>query len=105
MYILMQRTRYHLWTPASAIVTCPSAMADGAARLLSIQLSTTVLPDATRTAFESAYYRLTSRDPSIAWTSGQWMTERKGGSDVSGTETLAMPIGASLRGKGGSCEE
>jgi alkylation response protein AidB-like acyl-CoA dehydrogenase len=42
-----------------------------------------------RCALESAYSRLTSRDPIKAWTSGQWMTERKGGSDVSGTETLA----------------
>ena len=24
------------------------------------------------------------------WTSGQWMTEKKGGSDVSNTETLAI---------------
>lgn len=29
-----------------------------------------------------AYNRLTSRDPKLFWTSGQWMTERKGGSDV-----------------------
>ena len=25
---------------------------------------------------------MTSRDPEKFWTSGQWMTERKGGSDV-----------------------
>jgi alkylation response protein AidB-like acyl-CoA dehydrogenase len=24
------------------------------------------------------------------WTSGQWMTEKKGGSDVSNTETIAL---------------
>ena len=28
------------------------------------------------------YSRLTSRDPSSFWTSGQWMTEKGGGSDV-----------------------
>lgn len=31
---------------------------------------------------EEAFQRLTSRDPKRFWTSGQWMTERKGGSDV-----------------------
>lgn len=38
-----------------------------------------------------AFANLTSRDPNKFWTSGQWMTERKGGSDVSdGTETEAI---------------
>lgn len=38
-----------------------------------------------------AFSHLTSRDPAQFWTSGQWMTERRGGSDVAGgTETLAM---------------
>ena len=31
---------------------------------------------------QDAYNHLTSRDPEKFWTSGQWMTERKGGSDV-----------------------
>lgn len=31
---------------------------------------------------EEAFGRLTSRDPDRFWTSGQWMTERRGGSDV-----------------------
>ena len=31
---------------------------------------------------QEAFSRLTSRDPNKFWTSGQWMTERKGGSDV-----------------------
>ena len=35
--------------------------------------------------------RLLSRDPSTAFISGQWMTERPGGSDVSQTETHATP--------------
>lgn len=34
---------------------------------------------------------LLSRDPSKFWTSGQWMTERPGGSDVGRSETLAYP--------------
>lgn len=35
------------------------------------------------------YSRLTSRDPAKFWTSGQWMTERPGGSDVGQSETQA----------------
>ncbi len=43
----------------------------------------------TRTAYTNeAFERLTSRKN--MWTSGQWMTEKKGGSDVSNTETVAI---------------
>ena len=69
---------------------CPSAMSDGAAKLLKTHLASMDLDPATRRVFQDAYNRLTSRDPQKAWTSGQWMTERSGGSDVSGTETLAI---------------
>ena len=31
---------------------------------------------------DEAYCRLTTRQPERFWTSGQWMTERQGGSDV-----------------------
>jgi alkylation response protein AidB-like acyl-CoA dehydrogenase len=41
----------------------------------------------------AAFERLTSRDPERFWTSGQWMTERTGGSDVSLTSTVARPCG------------
>ncbi len=64
-------------------------MSDGAAKLLSKHLSSDNLDPASRRAFQNAYDRLTSRDSEFAWTSGQWMTERSGGSDVSGTETIA----------------
>jgi alkylation response protein AidB-like acyl-CoA dehydrogenase len=64
-------------------------MTDGAARLLSLHLLSKTLDSKTKLVFQDAYDRLTSRDPTYAWTSGQWMTERKGGSDVSGTETIA----------------
>lgn len=88
-----QFLKYHLWSGSSAIVTCPSAMTDGAARLLARQLarggSSQSLSDTERRVFEDAYQRLVSRDPEVAWTSGQWMTERSGGSDVRNTETLA----------------
>ncbi|CAL5872054.1 uncharacterized protein PFLUO_LOCUS6311 [Penicillium psychrofluorescens] len=95
-----QFLKYHLWSGSSAIVTCPSAMTDGAARLLSIQLAKTstdqraqaqpqALDSTERQVFETAFRHLISRDPKTAWTSGQWMTERPGGSDVRNTETQA----------------
>ena len=38
-----------------------------------------------------AFEHLTSRDPDKFWTSGQWMTEKRGGSDVgSATDTHAI---------------
>ncbi|KAK5987178.1 Acyl-CoA dehydrogenase family member 11 [Cladobotryum mycophilum] len=85
----LQYLRMHLWEASAANVTCPSAMQDGAAALLRRQLVTAELNDVERVVLEDAYGRLTSRNPNAAWTSGQWMTERTGGSDVSLTETLA----------------
>jgi len=70
-----------LFGPSSAIYTCHLAMTDGAAR--------TLLDHATPTLAERVVPRLTSRDPERLWTSGQWMTERSGGSDVSRTATVA----------------
>ena len=61
--------------------SCPLAMTDGAARTL----SDLAAPDLVARAVP----RLTSRDPETMWTSGQWMTERTGGSDVGLTETVA----------------
>jgi alkylation response protein AidB-like acyl-CoA dehydrogenase len=84
-----QFVKYHIWTGSSAYVTCPSAMTDGAARLLSRHLLDPDLPLEQQRVFREAYKNLISRDPSRAWTSGQWMTERSGGSDVRGTETIA----------------
>lgn len=96
---LKQFLKYHLWTGSSAIVTCPSAMTDGAATLLRRHLSATeALPAQQREVFEEAYRRLTSRNPEEAWTSGQWMTERSGGSDVRGTETAATFVGPEAGG-------
>ncbi|OJD14766.1 hypothetical protein AJ78_04916 [Emergomyces pasteurianus Ep9510] len=82
-----QFAKYHLWTASAALVTCPSAMTDGAAKLLGRHLN-----DADGAMFAEARRRLISRDPNVAWTSGQWMTERKGGSDVRGTETVARKL-------------
>lgn len=82
-----QFIKYHLWCGSSALVTCPSAMTDGAASLLGKHLD-----DDDGAIFAEARKRLISRDVDTAWTSGQWMTERKGGSDVRGTETVARKL-------------
>lgn len=71
----------YLLDPSTDVYSCPLAMTDGAAR--------TLLDAGNAALVERAVPRLTSRDPARAWTSGQWMTERTGGSDVSGTETVA----------------
>jgi alkylation response protein AidB-like acyl-CoA dehydrogenase len=71
----------HLFHPSSQVYTCPLAMTDGAARTLETLGRGPV--------FARALARLTARDPATAWTSGQWMTERAGGSDVGLSETVA----------------
>ncbi|TPX18059.1 uncharacterized protein E0L32_011878 [Thyridium curvatum] len=87
---LVQMLRLHLWEASCASTTCPGAMQDGATRLLQRHLHKGSTLDPTlRRVLQNAYDRLTSRDPTRAWTSGQWMTERPGGSDVSQTETVA----------------
>ncbi|KAL9046460.1 MAG: hypothetical protein Q9214_000706 [Letrouitia sp. 1 TL-2023] len=86
---LYQFFKYHLWTGSCAYVTCPSAMTDGAAKMLSAHINLKFETSDARNVFKAAYNRLISRDPGYAWTSGQWMTERVGGSDVQNIETLA----------------
>lgn len=88
---LIQCVRLHLWEASCANTLCPAAMQDGAARLLQLHLANPNgrLDSTHRRVFQDAFDRLTSRDPARAWTSGQWMTERTGGSDVSQTETVA----------------
>ena len=86
---LYQFLKYHLWTGSCANVTCPSAMTDGAAKLLLTHANSACASAQEKRVFEAAYSRLISRESRDAWTSGQWMTERIGGSDVANTETLA----------------
>lgn len=81
----LQMALLYLFHPSSAFVSCPLAMTDGAARCLEILGN-----DEMKT---KAFRHLTSRDPESFWTSGQWMTERTGGSDVSLTGTLAKKNG------------
>ncbi|HKA41476.1 MAG TPA: acyl-CoA dehydrogenase family protein, partial [Burkholderiales bacterium] len=79
----------YLFTPSTDLYSCPLAMTDGAARAISHssnkRLIARVLP------------HLVSRDPREFWTSGQWMTEAPGGSDVGLTETAARQDGSSWR--------
>jgi alkylation response protein AidB-like acyl-CoA dehydrogenase len=75
----------YLFDPSTDVYTCPLAMTDGAAK--------TLLVHRNRELVERAVPRLTSRDPARAWTSGQWMTERTGGSDVGLSETIARASG------------
>ncbi|GAP83935.2 putative acyl- dehydrogenase [Rosellinia necatrix] len=97
---VVQYLRQLLFESSSANVGCPAAMADGAAKVLRHHLrrgdddnenddDDAGLSAEERKVFRNAYEHLVSRDPATAWTSGQWMTERAGGSDVSRTETIA----------------
>ncbi|MCC5948670.1 MAG: acyl-CoA dehydrogenase family protein [Nitriliruptoraceae bacterium] len=78
-----------LYAPSSALYSCPFAMTDGAAA--------TLMHHGDRELIDRAVPRLTSRDPATAWTSGQWMTERPGGSDVGRAETVARQDGGVWR--------
>lgn len=69
--------------------SCPLAMTDGAARTL-LDLKNAALVD-------RAIPHLTSRDPATFWTSGQWMTERTGGSDVGLSRTVARQVDGTWR--------
>ncbi|HET8900786.1 MAG TPA: acyl-CoA dehydrogenase family protein, partial [Holophagaceae bacterium] len=75
---LHQAALIHMFHPVSEVYTCPLAMTDGAAKTLR-----------SHGAQEPAVARLLSRDPAAFWTSGQWMTESTGGSDVGLTTTEA----------------
>ena len=84
-----QFVKVYLFAPSSDVYTCPLAMTDGAAR--------TLLDSGNRALIERAVPRLTSRDPAYAWTSGQWMTETTGGSDVGRSQTRAVRDGDGWR--------
>jgi acyl-CoA dehydrogenase len=71
----------YLFHPVTDVYSCPLAMTDGAAR--------TLLESHHSRLIERAVPHLTSRDPAQFWTSGQWMTESTGGSDVGLSRTTA----------------
>ena len=78
---LYQFTKLYLYSPSSAFYACPLAMTDGAARLLELYADPVLK--------QRALSHLCSRDPADFWTSGQWMTEKQGGSDVGQSATAA----------------
>ncbi len=79
---VVQAALLHLYGPESATFSCPVAMSDGAAALLSRPEVDTELRDAWLP-------RLVATDPAVAITSGQWMTEAQGGSDIARSSTAA----------------
>jgi alkylation response protein AidB-like acyl-CoA dehydrogenase len=79
----------YLFQPQTATYLCPVSMTDAAARVLADHG-----PDALR---DRVLPRLVSRDPGQAWTAGQWMTERQGGSDVGANTVEARREGAGWR--------
>lgn len=71
------------FVPFSKLVLCPIAMTDGAVRVLELYGTPRQ---------KDLISKFTAKEG--AWTAGQWMTERPGGSDVSFTETTAVPVDA-----------
>ncbi|HZF27030.1 MAG TPA: acyl-CoA dehydrogenase family protein [Steroidobacteraceae bacterium] len=71
----------YLFHPSTDVYTCPLAMTDGAAR--------TLIESGNAALIGRAVPHLTSRDSQTFWTSGQWMTEATGGSDVGAALTTA----------------
>lgn len=78
---LYQFALVYLATAATDFYACPLAMTDGAARAL--------IESGNDALIRRAVPHLTARSAAELWTSGQWMTETTGGSDVGGTETIA----------------
>jgi putative acyl-CoA dehydrogenase len=80
-----QSALLYLYHPSSAIFSCPLAMTDGAARAIEVHGDDKLK--------QTAFKNLISRNPKNFWTSGQWMTEKIGGSDVGQTQTIARKAG------------
>jgi len=82
---LHQFAKLYLFSSSSGLYICPLAMTEGAAFLLR-----SLLQKSEDSELQEAFSRVTSSDPNQFWTSGQWMTEKRGGSDVSGgSQTIA----------------
>eukprot|EP01104_Vermistella_antarctica_P006383 TRINITY_DN1708_c0_g1_i2.p1 TRINITY_DN1708_c0_g1~~TRINITY_DN1708_c0_g1_i2.p1 ORF type:complete len:633 (-),score=101.40 TRINITY_DN1708_c0_g1_i2:2290-4188(-) len=74
----------YLFSSSACVFDCPLAMTDGVASVIEKHPQFQ-----TSEELGSVYEHLTTRDPDRFWTSGQWMTERTGGSDVNRLETVA----------------
>src|SRR5438046_6894361 len=82
---LVQAALCYLFAPSTATYLCPVAMTDGAAGVLSDAAGA----GQSREVLE----HLISRNPGEAWTSGQWMTERQGRSDLRQNAVVAKRDG------------
>ncbi|GAM28231.1 hypothetical protein SAMD00019534_114070, partial [Acytostelium subglobosum LB1] len=78
---LYQYLKVYLQACSSAVFDCPLSMTDGAARLIELYGGIDM---------QEVYQHFITRDPDQFWTSGQWMTEKTGGSDIANSETLAV---------------
>jgi len=87
---VVQHALLHLYGPESATFSCPVAMSDGAAALLRH-------PEVDPAVRDAWLPRLIAADPATAITSGQWMTESSGGSDLSRAATTAYRSGDAWR--------
>lgn len=95
-----QSIKLILFSSVSGMVSCPLAMTDGAASTLSklLKLHQNCAPGECSvcsaewiSTVSQTISNLTSTNPENFWTSGQWMTERAGGSDVTrSTQTVAL---------------
>ncbi|XGW16921.1 hypothetical protein V3C99_001949 [Haemonchus contortus] len=74
-----QFAKLYLFSPSAGLTTCPMAMTDGAVKTLKA-----LGLEGKHDLAAEAISRLCSTDGKKAWTSGQWMTEKRGGSDVAG---------------------
>lgn len=85
-----QAAKLYMFGSNSGLFNCPLAMTDGAAFLIS-QMKRQNPGDVDQN-LENAFRHLTSTKKDEFWTSGQWMTEKNGGSDVTqSTQTIALP--------------
>ena len=78
---VVQAGLLHLYLSTTATADCPLAMTDAAAR---------VLLNEDQALADRYVPKLIARED--GWTSGQWMTEKEGGSDVGRTGTVARKI-------------
>ncbi|KAG7160259.1 Acyl-CoA dehydrogenase family member 11-like [Homarus americanus] len=76
---LYQMVKLFIFSPVSGLYSCPLAMTDGAAKTARMMKSPHL---------QEAYEHLTSRDPQHFWTSGQWMTEKRGTRQLPTAELL-----------------
>lgn len=77
----LQFLKLYLFNPSSAFYTCPLAMTDGGAKLIQVYGDEKL---------KKYFLKIISRNPKEFISSGQWMTEKAGGSDVRfGTQTVA----------------